>query len=1418
MKRNPRPNPYVGPRAFRSGETLYGRTHEIRRLSDLLVAERIVLLNSPSGAGKTSLIRAGLLPRMVERGFQIQPVMRVNSEPPVGSPPDANRYVLSMLLSLEEAIPADRQLPIETLATMSLDAYLSDRLQGDDEVEPASQLLIFDQFEEILTIYPNDLEGKQVFFTQLSQALRNRRRWALFAMREDYVAGLDPYLRQVPTRMEVRFRLDLLGEEAARQAIQLPVAAAGAEFDVEAAQVLIDDLRRVQVQRPDGSLLVEKGLYVEPVQLQVVCYRLWEELEPDDEHITVEDLATTGDVDQSLASYYADQVHEIAQQEGARERLVREWFDRQLITENGIRSQVLMGAERSEGLPNPVINRLENAHLVRRDTRRGITWFELAHDRLVIPVRRDNQDWFQTHLSLLQRQAALWDEQGRPEGVLLHGSDLVDAEGWAAENPEEMGVVEQDFLDASRAAHQEQERQRQQQAEKLEIAQKYADSEKRRAEEQAEAAKKLRSRLLMATLFLGLAVVAAIVAFSFWTNANLLAQENARIALTAQLASTLSVQSEQTAISSEATALAYSTVAAEQRAVALEAQATAEFNARIAEASAAEAERLARLARSGQLAAQSQVSLQVFPQRALLLALESARSTLSQGETEPAIARQALYDALANIGGTVLKSHPGEIWSQAVSSDGAWLATGGSDCTVRLWRIARPMPPDPVLILGQVCREEGDNRQVPAAAFTSDGRWLVAADRAGWLHLFDLHALPLPVGELDWTFSYQGHQEAIDTLVASPAGGWLATGSRDDTIRLWPLSDAGVAGESLRLVAHQGDVNALAFDSSGGRLASASNDDSLRIWQIPPLESYHQGQFIQSYEVGRHNGNILTVAFSPDGRWLASGADDRSARLWDLTDDDGVQIPPEELTGHEGDVRAVAFSPDGRWLVTTSMDKTARLWNMRAQDITSSALVLRGHDGGIVSLAFDPSGRWLATSSTDFTAWLWDLNQRDPGATPRQLRGHEGTVRAVSFTPNGNALFTASTDHTARGWDLHGLNLQTAPLVLTGHERDVRALAFSPDGRWLASGSRDSTARLWDLTADDPLGAVRVARDPEDDILHLRFTPDGRYFATAGGSGTVWLWEAVSADLAAGAIALTGHSARITDLAISPDGRWLASVERDGTLLVWDLQLPSSPALYARLQAQRGDLVVLAFSPDGRWLASAGGDSTVRVWDLDADNPASAVTVLEGQYDVARVLAFSPDGRWLASAGIGEDQPVQLWNFNESGPRGDGLTLTGHQGAIQALAFSPDGRWLASSDSVPAARLWDMSAADIQASAIELRRHEFEILTLTFTSDSRWLVTASVDGSVRLWDTAAQNPAVNTVILRGINRVWTLAASPDGHWLATGTQDGQVRLWPFSMADLSARACATTSRNLTGDEWEQFMGLPGYVKTCEQWP
>lgn len=261
-----RPNPYVGPRAFQRGEKLYGRDLEVMQLLHLLMAERIVLLYSPSGAGKTSLIQAALIPRLEEEGFHVLPPMRVSLDLPADEQADSfsNRYVFSLLLSLEETLPPEQRTPLAELSTLALGEYLDRRQDGG----AAGTVLIFDQFEEILTLDPLDRGLKLEFFAQVGAALRDRRRWALFAMREEFIAGLeDAYLRPIPTRLRTSYRLGLLVRRYARQAIQEPAKVAGLTFTDAAADKLVRDLSTVRVLQSDGSTEKRLGPHVEPVQL-----------------------------------------------------------------------------------------------------------------------------------------------------------------------------------------------------------------------------------------------------------------------------------------------------------------------------------------------------------------------------------------------------------------------------------------------------------------------------------------------------------------------------------------------------------------------------------------------------------------------------------------------------------------------------------------------------------------------------------------------------------------------------------------------------------------------------------------------------------------------------------------------------------------------------------------------------------------------------------------------------------------------------------------------------------------------------------------------------------------------------------------------------------------------------------------------
>ncbi len=422
-------NPYVGPRPFESGQTLYGREREIAALRYMLTSERIVLLYSPSGAGKSSLINAGLLPRLVNR-FDIWGPARLNLVPPDGN---GNRYVWSTIAALEKS---------ETFPEMTLAEYAAQRPR---ERNP---LILFDQFEEVLRLDPVDLPAKRLFFEQLGEMLRDPSIWALFILREDYLAPLDPYRRLLPTQLQNRYRIDRLTREMAMQAIENPVERTSRKYAPGVVETLAENLAKIKVQQPDGSFREEPGVYVEPLQLQVVCYDLWEKLKPSERTIRLDKV---GDIGEALSNYYVHAVKSSADGIENTERLIREWFQNKLITPDGVRNQVRHEATASGGLDNPFIARLVDSYIVRAEHRGGSLWYELSHDRLVEPISQNNDAWFAAHLSKAQRRAVQWEKEGRPDSLLLRRKELAQALKWASAPDTKLTVIESEFLAACRA-------------------------------------------------------------------------------------------------------------------------------------------------------------------------------------------------------------------------------------------------------------------------------------------------------------------------------------------------------------------------------------------------------------------------------------------------------------------------------------------------------------------------------------------------------------------------------------------------------------------------------------------------------------------------------------------------------------------------------------------------------------------------------------------------------------------------------------------------------------------------------------------------------------------------------------------------------------------------------------------------------
>jgi len=441
-------NPYIGPKPFETGRRIFGRDREIEDLYYLLSSERIVLLHSPSGAGKSSLMQAGLIPRLAAR-FDVWGPTRVNLRPTPDLHAGVNRYIRSAILGFEEGIPHSRRRSEEQLNQMTLADYVNGRPRRRSA--PENIVLIFDQFEEILTSGPLEIEAKREFFSGIGTLLLNPKIWALFVLREDYLAPLDPFSGYIPTHFKNRFRLDLLKREAALEAIAGPALEGGREFTPEAVGKVINDLSTVKVQQPDGSFIDQPGEYVEPLHLQVVCRRLWNQMPGDDLRIDLEDVVNLGDVSEALSGYYSSEVREIANGDDTVERSIREWVGNRLIRAGGIRGQVLKGAGRSEGLDNDLIAQLVDAHLVRGEVRSGAAWYELAHDRLIEPVSSDNKKWFDDHLHKFQKVALLWNASGNPDSLLLDGPDLLEAKLWRQANEKAITEVERKFLEDSEA-------------------------------------------------------------------------------------------------------------------------------------------------------------------------------------------------------------------------------------------------------------------------------------------------------------------------------------------------------------------------------------------------------------------------------------------------------------------------------------------------------------------------------------------------------------------------------------------------------------------------------------------------------------------------------------------------------------------------------------------------------------------------------------------------------------------------------------------------------------------------------------------------------------------------------------------------------------------------------------------------------
>ena len=399
-------NPYIGPRPFeqKHEHLFFGRRREIRDLLSLVIAHGEVLLYAQSGAGKTSLINAGLVEAARKKRFDVQPLARVQGMLPknVRLEEINNIFVFFALThwTTEEVDP-------KKLARLSFkDFFNSDFLlkkknarRKNDELAP--RLIIFDQFEELFTALHEHENDRKDFFVQIAELLETDPRLrVLISIREDYLARLDPYLHLLPDRLATRYRLEPLREEMALLAVKNPLQKTDRSFAEGVAVDLVRELMKVRVQGISGEVKEVVGRYIEPVQLQIVCKNIWDSLPIEDKIITVDHIRSLGDVDTILRRFFENALHKALQTKKVREKEVRNFFTNKIITPALTRGTVFRGRDHTEGIPNNVIDVLAEERIIRAESRAGARWYELTHDRLIKPVLDSNTEY----LTRLARQ------------------------------------------------------------------------------------------------------------------------------------------------------------------------------------------------------------------------------------------------------------------------------------------------------------------------------------------------------------------------------------------------------------------------------------------------------------------------------------------------------------------------------------------------------------------------------------------------------------------------------------------------------------------------------------------------------------------------------------------------------------------------------------------------------------------------------------------------------------------------------------------------------------------------------------------------------------------------------------------------------------------------------------------------------
>jgi WD40 repeat protein len=1165
--------PYVGLAAFQEQDAalFFGRERLIAALVEQLRTSPSLAVFGPSGSGKSSVVRAGLIVALRRGALTGSDKWLVATMMPGNDPIGQLATALSAMAlkaGLSPAIGDDLRASGSSDATAL--AHLAELLTQD---APDRRVVVFvDQFEESFTLTRSD-ERRQAFFDLLTTAAAEGSRVkVIVAARSDFLSQCAAY-PELRRMINAQFRLigAMAPEEMAR-AIVLPALEVGASVEPELVAAVVNetkgdpgmlpllqfalkDLFDALAPKPGQQVTLTLDAYLGRGGMRQVLERraneVFDALTPEQQGIARRVFAGLievgkGTVDTRRTARIAELVPEGASQAEVL-GVVQALSAGRLLTTMADQEEPSAGAR---GTVTLVHERLIDAW----------PWLRKLVDENRQAIERQNE---------IGDDATAWDTNKRETSYLYAGARLQVVLDEVRDKHLVLSELSKAFLDAGVAeqARQDEEAQREQQ-EKLAAAERLAEEQRARADEQAKARQRLRKRALALVVALVLAVGAVVAAVVFASQAR---------------------QSESTAQI--------------ERGRAESNAATAQAAQGIAVAEARRAKEQAAIANSRALAAQALSLRNEALDLSLLLGAEAVSATKSISRLPSYEARSVLLSTL-QYSPRILQfshAHAGSVDSVAFSPDGKTLASGSFDNTIVLWDVSQPAAPKPI---GDPLKAQATS--VLSVAFSPDGKTLASSSLDNTIVLWDVSqpAAPRPIGD-----PLKAHTDDVSSVAFSPDGKTLASGSLDANVILWDVSQPAAPkriGDPLE--GHTNSVYSVAFSPNGKTLASGSNDNTIILWDVSqPAAPRPIGDPLKA-----HANRVRSVAFSPDGKTLASGSWDKNIILWNVGDAHAPTPLSDPLSGHNSDVKSVTFSPDGRTFASSD-DNTIILWdvsNPRAAKPIGEPLTT--HANRVWSMAFSPDGKTLASGGANDTIILWDVSDvRAPNPLGSTVKSHADTVLSVAFSPDERTLASAVCVKIEQGicaqgqiilWDLRDIH-SPKPLgePLKTHIAPVWSVVFSPDGKTLASGSDDDTIILWDVSdpgAPEPLGDPLQAHYP--DVNSVAFSPDGKTLASGGADNTILLWDVgdARAPKALGE-PLRGHAGTVWSVTFSPDGHTLASGGWDGTIILYDVSGMRAPKPIGEPLKAHTSPVRVAYSPDGRTLASGSDDSTVVLWDVD---------------------------------------------------------------------------------------------------------------------------------------------------------------------------------------------------------------------------